>query len=93
MKNKTIFYLLVICIICLSACARNFGVLRMGNNKYQVMTNATWEFGGVDGARRMAVEEATKHCASLNKQFETIGFSSSYGHYEGGTVTLAFSCE
>lgn len=93
MKNKAIFYLLVICIIFLPACANNSGVFRIGDNQYQVSTRATWELGGRAGANRMALEEATKQCTSLNKALKVINSVEHYGHFEGGTVTLTFSCE
>ena len=51
----------------LSACANNSGSFRIGENEYQVTTRATWELGGRAGAKKMALEEATKQCVSLNK--------------------------
>lgn len=80
-------------LIILSACANNSGAFRIGENKYQVSTRATWELGGRAGAKRMALEEASKHCTSLSKSVKVLDSVENYGHFEGGTVELTFSCE
>lgn len=77
----------------ISACSNNSGVFRTGDNQYQVATRATWELGGRAGAKRMALEEATKKCDSLSKQVNVITSVEDYSHFEGGTVELTFSCE
>ncbi len=85
--------LTLISLILLSACASNSGVYNVGDNRFQVATSATWEFGGRAGARGMALKEAKKHCDSLKKSVKVINSVEDYGHYEGGTVSLTFRCE
>lgn len=87
------FALLVLMILCVSGCATNSGSFRIGENKYQVSTRATWELGGRAGANKMALEEATKQCAKENKYVKVLSSVEDYGHFEGGTVDLTFSCE
>jgi hypothetical protein len=77
----------------LSACSNSSGVFQIGNNTYQVSTRATWELGGREGAKEIALRDATKHCQAQNKTLHVINSSESYGHFEGGTVDLTFSCE
>jgi hypothetical protein len=79
--------------LALSACASNSGVFQVGDNKYQVATRATWELGGRAGAKRMALEEATRHCEGQKKRLRVMDSAENYGHFEGGTVELTFSCE
>lgn len=85
------------CIACLAilltACANSSGVFRVDDNTYQVSTRATWEFGGRAGARRMALDEATRHCEAQRKVLRVIKSSEDYGHFEGGTVDLHFTCD
>lgn len=76
-----------------AGCANNSGVFQIGENQYQVATRATWELGGRAGAKRMALDEATKKCTSLQKTVNVINSAEDYGHFEGGTVELTFSCQ
>jgi len=85
--------LMLTSFVFLSACANNSGSFRTGENQYQVSTRATWELGGRAGAKRMALEEATKQCSSLSKSVKVLNSVENYGHFEGGTVDLTFSCE
>lgn len=80
-------------LFALSACASNSGVFAVGENKYQVATRATWELGGRAGAKRMALEEATRYCEGQKKRLRVANSTERYGHFEGGTVELTFSCE
>ena len=81
------------CSAVLPACANSSGVFRIDENTYQVSSRATWEFGGRAGANRMALEDATRHCAGQQKLLRVINSSEKYGHFEDGTVDLKFSCE
>ena len=97
-NDKTVKYMLRKALILsaisfISACANNSGVFRVGENQYQVSTRATWELGGRAGAKRMGLEEATKHCAESGKSVRLVKSVENYGHFEGGTVDLTFSCE
>jgi hypothetical protein len=88
--------LLGVCLIApvfLVGCANNSGAYRIGDNLYEVSTRATWELGGRAGAKRMALDEATKTCSSQAKNIKVISDQEDYGHFEGGTVDLKFSCE
>lgn len=89
--NKTArgFVILVV----LTGCASSSGVFRVDDNKYQITTRATWELGGRAGAKRMVLEEATRHCESQKKAVRVLRSSEDYGHFEGGTVDMTFSCE
>jgi len=80
-------------LLFLSACASSSGVFRVDDNTYRVSTRATWELGGRAGAMRMALEEATHHCEAQRKVLRVIKSTEDYGHFEGGTVDLLFSCE
>jgi len=77
----------------LSACATSSGVFRIDENTYQVSTRATWELGGRAGAKRMALEEATRFCDGQRKALRVIKSSEAYSHFEGGTIDLIFSCD
>ena len=79
--------------ILLTACSNNSGVFRTGETQYEVSTRATWELGGRAGANKMAFEEATAHCEKEGKKLKVLDKSEGYGHFEGGTVDLKFSCE
>lgn len=83
----------VLSLVLLAACANRSGVFRVDENTYQVSTRATWEFGGRAGAKRMALEDATRHCDAQRKAVRVIKSTENYGHFEGGTVDLVFSCE
>jgi len=83
----------IIGLVLISGCASNSGAFQVGENRYQVATRATWELDGRAGAKRMALEEATKKCGSLGKSLKVINSVENYGHFEGGTVELTFGCE
>ncbi|HVS26748.1 MAG TPA: hypothetical protein VHE58_05555 [Burkholderiales bacterium] len=83
----------VFSLLFLTACANSSGVFRVDDNTYQVSTRATWELGGRAGAKRMALEEATRHCDAQRRALRVIKSTENYGHFEGGTVDLVFSCE
>jgi len=88
-----ILFLLIIAVACVN-CASNSGVYRVGQNTYQVSTQATWELGGRVGAMRMAMQDATKFCSEHGgKQLKVIKETDDYGHFQGGIVNLTFSCE
>jgi len=70
-------------LLLLSACASSSGVFRVDENKYQISTRATWELGGRAGARRMALEEATRYCKTRGKVLKVLTSSEDYGHFEG----------
>lgn len=90
MKTKI---LILLSPILLMACSNSSGVFRTGENKYEISTRATWELGGRAGARKMALEEATVHCQNEGRKLKLLEQSEGYGHFEGGTVNLQFSCE
>lgn len=86
-------YLILAGLALISGCASNSGAFQVGENRYQVATRATWELGGRAGAKRMALEEATKKCSSFGRALKVINSVEDYGHFEGGTVDLTFGCE
>lgn len=83
--------------ICLSflifGCANRSGVFRVDDNTFQTSTRATWELGGRAGAKRMALEDATGHCAAQGRVVRVIQSTENYGHFEGGTVDMLFACD
>lgn len=89
----SIKHLMVAASIFVSGCANNSGAYQIGDNQYQVATRATWELGGRAGAKRMALESATEKCSNIGKTVKVINSVEDYGHFEGGTVELTFSCE
>lgn len=90
MNTKTVPPLI---LLLLTACSNSSGVFRTGENQYELSTRATWEFGGRTGARKMALEEATKYCEKEGKRLNLLDKKEGYGHFEGGTVDLKFGCE
>ena len=84
---------LLTALLLVTACASSSGVFRVDDNKYQITTRATWELGGRAGAMRMALEQATRHCDTQHKALHVLRSSEDYGHFEGGTVDMTFSCE
>lgn len=84
---------LLTALLLVTACANSSGVFRVDDNNYQIATRATWELGGRAGARRMALEQATRYCETQHKALRVLRSSEDYGHFEGGTVDMTFSCE
>jgi hypothetical protein len=89
MKHIPILFLLA----CGAGCATNSGVFSVAPDTYRVATRATWELGGVAGATRMALSEATNFCAKKSQSLRVLSNSNSYGHFEGGQVDMTFTCE
>ena len=87
------FALVLVITVVVTACANSSGVFRIDDNKYQITTRATWELGGRAGAKRMALEQATRHCDTQHKVLHVLKSLEDYGHFEGGTVDMTFSCE
>ena len=79
--------------ISLASCATSSGVFRIDENKFRIATRATWELGGRAGANKMALDQATQYCAKQNAFLKVITSVDDYGHFEGGTVEMTFSCE
>lgn len=77
----------------LVACASSSGVFQDSNNTYRIATRATWELGGRAGAVKMAFKEATDYCAKQGATLKVLKSTEDYGHFEGGTVDMRFSCE
>jgi hypothetical protein len=83
---------LLSCVL-LSACATSSGVFRVGDGTYRISTRATWELGGRAGAMKMALAEATRFCDACGGTLRIVKSSDHYGHFEGGTVDLTFTCD
>ena len=77
----------------LVACASSSGVHQDSANSYRVATRSTWEIGGRAGAVKMALKEATAFCAKQGATVKVLTSVEDYGHFEGGTVDMRFSCE
>jgi predicted small secreted protein len=80
-------------IAILAGCASSSGVFQDSSSTYRIATRATWELGGRAGAVKMALKEATEFCAKQGATLKVISSAEDYGHFEGGTVDMRFSCE
>ena len=85
--------LFIVVSLLLVGCSNNSGVYAVAPNTYQVSTRATWELGGRTGAKQMALSEGTRYCERQGKALHVLNSQESYGHFEGGTVDLVFTCE
>lgn len=90
--RQTLLATIAVAAVALAGCSNSSGVFQTGQDTYQVSTRATWELGGRAGAKRMALEEATRHCGTRGKTLQVVNTSDAYGHFEGGTVDLVFAC-
>ena len=77
----------------LVACASSSGVFQDSSNTYRIATRATWELGGRAGALKMALKEATDYCVKQGATLKVIASTEDYGHFEGGTIDMRFTCE
>lgn len=77
----------------LVACASSSGVFQDSSNTYRIATRATWELGGRAGAIKMALQEASDYCSKQGASLKVLTSAEDYGHFEGGTVDMRFSCE
>ena len=77
----------------LMGCATSSGVFQDTSNSYRIATRATWELGGRAGALKMALKEATDFCSKQGATLKVLSSNEDYGHFEGGTVDMRFSCE
>lgn len=77
----------------LFGCASSSGVFQDSSNSYRVATRATWELGGRAGAVKMALKEASDYCAKQGANLNVLSSAEDYGHFEGGTIDMRFSCE
>lgn len=78
--------------LAVSGCASRGGVFPVGGGIYETSASATWERGALVGARRMALEDATKHCQGIGGALQLRDSREGYEHFSGGTVTLTFTC-
>lgn len=79
-------------VVLIAGCASTSGVFQVSTDTYRVATRATWELGGRAGALKMALSEATEHCAKSGTVPNVLSTSESYSHFEGGRVDMTFSC-
>lgn len=94
MKSHVLKLITTISTACaLVSCASSSGVFQDSNNTYRIATRATWELGGRAGAVKMALKEATNYCAMKGETLKVLTSAEDYGHFEGGTVDMRFSCE
>ena len=77
----------------LTACASSSGVFPDSSNTYRIATRATWELGGRAGAVKIALQEATDYCTKQGATLKVLTSAEDYGHFEGGTVDMRFTCE
>jgi hypothetical protein len=85
--------MLILSTIAAAGCASSSGVFAEGPTTYRVATRATWELGGRAGAVRMALKEATDYCARKDARLRVLPSVEDYGHFEGGTVDMRFTCD
>lgn len=78
--------------LAIAGCASRGGIHQVGDGIYETSASATWERGALVGARKMALDDATKHCQSAGRTLQLRDSREGYEHFSGGTVTLTFSC-
>lgn len=89
--KKWIIYLLS--PVVLAGCAQSSGVMKMGPETYSVSMHAAPARGGIQGAQRLAMEEATSHCQSLEQELLVTNVSTGpSSHFPGGTAEVTFYC-
>lgn len=79
-------------IAALSGCAWQSGVLKLGENRYQVSANASPARGATTGARKMALSSANKKCTELGREIEVLEIETGYAFPTNGTATVTFLC-
>jgi hypothetical protein len=85
--------LAVVALIATAGCTQSTGVLPLGNGEFTIVVENDWSTGGLAGAQRMGVEQATQHCASLGQQFQAGPVNMTpqvYGGY--ATFSMRFRC-
>lgn len=82
----------VTAIAAVSGCAWKSGALQLGPDTYQVSANASPARGGETGARKMAIEQANEHCATLGRTIEVTDIESQYAWPTNRSVTVTFLC-
>lgn len=88
MKN-----ILLLSALLATACARSSGVLQIAPGTYTISIHAAPARGGEQGALRIALADATEHCASMGKEISTQNINSGASAYvPGGTVAITFRC-
>lgn len=80
-------------LVFLAGCATSSGVMQLGPDTYTISTHASVVRGGAAGAKRMALEEASRHCASMGKEILVMNtgvYASNYG--KGSDADLTYQC-
>lgn len=86
-------WIAVAALAALSGCAYKSGVLRMGDDRYQVSANAAPARGGITSARKLALTDADKHCRSLGQAVEVENVETEYAFPANGVATVTFRCK
>lgn len=73
--------------VAITGCASSSGVLPMGPDTYSISVTASPARGGKDGARRIAITDASDFCSSKGKEILVNNFSSG-----GMSSELVFQC-
>lgn len=63
---------LLACVIVLSGCAQNSGIIPMGNDTYMVSRQAATGFSGMGTLKAEAMKEAYQQCQLSGKHVEVI---------------------
>lgn len=91
MKAKTL-----VCVLILTGCAAQTGVIEVGAGKYFVARQAATGFSGLGNLKAEVLRDAAGHCALVNKpEVYVIGFQESQPPYILGNyprVELVFAC-
>ena len=92
--NKIIITISVITLLLSIGCTRSSGILELSKNTYNISTEAAPIDGGVIGAKREALTQASKYCQSMGKvifvqNWQTQSISSGFST---GMADLTFSC-
>ena len=85
------YVLLSLGLALLTACSQTSGVFKLGPDTYITSAAASPNAGQLE-AQRLALSEASKHCASMGKRINVMKTSDVIDTYGGGRSKLTFRC-
>lgn len=81
--------------LCLTACAENSGVVKLGTNLYMVSHRGATGWSPIEELRTEAITEAGTYCVQQHKTLEVVDVGQSHPPYLLGNfprVDLQFKC-
>jgi hypothetical protein len=86
---------LLVCCLFATACAKNSGIVKVGNNKFMVSRQAATGFSGMTTLEADAMSEAYAECNKANQEVAIISREQSEPPYVFGNfprVEILFRC-